>query len=57
MRQAVIVSGARTAVGKSGRGTLRYTLPTDLAAETIKAVLKRTEGFDPAEIADVIIGC
>ena len=47
MRQAVIVSGARTAVGRSGRGTLRYTLPTDLASETIKEVLKRTEDFDP----------
>lgn len=57
MRQAVIVSGARTAVGRSGRGTLRYTLPTDLAAETVKAVLKRTEGFDPAEIEDFVIGC
>ena len=57
MRQAVIVSGARTAVGRSWRWTLRYTLPTDLAAETIKEVLKRTEDFDPEEIEDVIIGC
>ena len=57
MRQAVIVSGARTAVGKSGRGILRHARPTDLATETIKEVLRRTEGFDPVQIEDVIIGC
>ena len=56
MREAVIVSGARTAVGRSGRGTLRYTRPEDLAAETVKEVIRRTKGFDPAEIEDVIIG-
>ncbi|MHC4487384.1 MAG: thiolase family protein, partial [Planctomycetota bacterium] len=56
MPEAVIVSSARTAVGRSGRGTLRRTRPEDLAAETIKEVIKRTEGFDPAQIEDVIIG-
>ncbi len=56
MRQAVIVSGARTAVGRSGRGTLRHTRPEDLAAETVKEVIRRTGGLEPAEIEDVIIG-
>ncbi len=56
MRQAVIVSGARTAVGRSGRGTLRHTRPEDLGAETIKEVMRRTSGLEPAEIEDVIIG-
>ena len=56
MREAVIVSGARTAVGRSGRGTLRRTRPEDLAAETVKEVVRRAEGFDPAEIEDVILG-
>lgn len=56
MRQAVIVSGARTAVGRSGRGTLRHTRPEDLAAETVKEVIRRTDGLEPAEIEDVIIG-
>jgi acetyl-CoA acyltransferase len=56
MAEAVIVSGARTAVGRSGRGTLRHTRPEDLAAEAIKEVVKRTEGLDPAQIEDVIIG-
>ena len=56
MREAVIVSGARTAVGRSGRGTLRYTRPEDLMAEAIKEVIKRGENLDPALIEDVIIG-
>jgi len=56
MRQAVIVSGARTAVGRSGRGSLRYTRPEDLGAETVKEVIRRTRGLGPAEIEDVIIG-
>ena len=56
MREAVIVSGARTAVGRSGRGTLRRTRPEDLATEAVKEVVRRAEGFDPAEIEDVIIG-
>jgi acetyl-CoA acyltransferase len=56
MRQAVIVSGARTAVGRSGRGTLRHTRPEDLAAETVKEVIRRANGLDPVQIEDVIIG-
>ncbi|MHC4231795.1 MAG: thiolase family protein [Planctomycetota bacterium] len=57
MRQAVIVSGARTAVGRSGRGSLRFVKPTDLAAAAVAEVVKRTDGLDPAEIEDLIIGC
>ena len=56
MREAVIVSGARTAVGRSGRGTLRAARPDDMIAETIKEVLNRAKGFEPREIEDVIIG-
>ncbi len=37
MREAVIVSSVRTAVGKAGKGTLRTTRPDDLAAIAIKA--------------------
>ena len=57
MREAVIVSGARTAVGKAPRGSLRTTRPDDLAAVAIKAALERAPGLDPAEIDDVILGC
>src|ERR1700735_2862508 len=57
MREAVIVSSVRTAVGKAGRGTLRATRPDDLAATAIKQAISRAKALDPAEIEDVIIGC
>jgi len=57
MREAVIVSSVRTAVGKSGKGTLRVTRPDDLAAVAIKGALERVPQVDSKEIEDVIIGC
>jgi len=57
MRDAVIVSAVRTAVGKAGRGALRATRPDDLAAIAIRAALDRVPGLDPKEIDDVILGC
>lgn len=57
MNEAVIVAGARTAIGKSGRGSLRTVNPSDLAATAIKAALERAPGLDPAQIEDVILGC
>ncbi|GEN29836.1 acetyl-CoA acyltransferase [Cerasibacillus quisquiliarum] len=56
MKEAVIVAGARTPVGRAIRGTLAHTRPDDLAALTIKETLKRADGYD-GEIDDVIIGC
>lgn len=57
MREAVIVSSVRTAVGKAPKGTLRTTRPDDLAAAAIKEALARAKGIDPNEIEDVILGC
>src|SRR5947209_6718665 len=57
MKEAVIVSGARTAVGRAPRGTLRTTYPDDMAAAAIKEALRRAPGLNPAEVEDVIIGC
>src|ERR1700689_5424631 len=57
MREAVIASAVRTAVGKAGRGPLRATRPDDLAAIAIRAALDRVPGLDPKEIDDVILGC
>jgi acetyl-CoA acyltransferase len=56
-KDVVIVSSVRTAVGKSGKGTLRVTRPDDLAATAIKGALERVPQVDPKEIEDVIIGC
>jgi acetyl-CoA acyltransferase len=57
MREAVIVSAARTAVGKAPRGGLRTVHTADLAAIVIKAAVEQAQGLDPKEIEDVILGC
>src|ERR1044071_1668808 len=57
MREAVIVSSVRTAVGKSGKGALRTTRPDEMAAVAIKGALERVPQVDPKEIEDVILGC
>jgi acetyl-CoA acyltransferase len=57
MKDAVIVSSVRTAVGKAPRGALRATRPDELAATAIRAALDRIPALDPREVADVILGC
>lgn len=57
MPEAVIVSAARTPVGKAPRGALRSTRPDDLGAIAVRGALERATGVDPREIDDVIIGC
>ncbi|MGH2418836.1 MAG: thiolase family protein [Candidatus Limnocylindria bacterium] len=57
MRDAVIVSAARTAVGKAPRGTLRETPPSELAMIAVREALARAPGLDPAEVEDLVLGC
>jgi len=57
MKDVVIASSVRTAVGKAYKGTLRATRPDDLAAVAIKAALERVPQLDPKEIEDVVLGC
>lgn len=57
MREVVIASAVRTAVGKAPKGTLRITRPDDLAAVAIKGALDRVPQVDKREIEDVVIGC
>jgi len=57
MRDAVIVSAVRTAVGKAPKGTLRATRPDDMAAVAIRGALGRVPALDTREVEDVIIGC
>ena len=57
MREAVVVSSVRTAVGKAFKGTLRSTRPDDLAAVAFRGALERVPQLDPKEIEDVILGC
>lgn len=56
MREAVIVSGSRTPVGKAKKGSFATVRPDDLAAITVKETLKRANNYD-GPIDDVIIGC
>jgi acetyl-CoA acyltransferase len=57
MREVVLVSSVRTAVGRAFKGTLRATRPDELAAIAIKGALDRVHQLDPKEIDDVILGC
>ena len=57
MRDAVIVSAVRTAVGKAPKGTLRTTRPDEMGAAVIKESLARVRGLEASEIEDVIMGC
>jgi acetyl-CoA acyltransferase len=57
MHEAVIVSAARTAVGKAPNGTLRTVRPDEMAAAVIADVLKRAPGVEPRDVDDVILGC
>ncbi len=56
MRQAVIVSTARTPLTKSHRGEFNITPAAQLAAFSVKAAVERS-GIDPAMIEDLILGC
>ena len=56
MRNAVIVSAARTAVGKAPKGTLRTTRPDEMAAVVVNALIERA-GIDRNEVEDVLLGC
>ncbi|HYM69595.1 MAG TPA: acetyl-CoA C-acyltransferase [bacterium] len=57
MRDALIVSAVRTAVGKAPRGTLRDTRPDELAAAVIREAVRRVRGLDPSVVEDVVLGC
>ncbi len=56
MKEAVIVSAVRTAVGKAPKGTLRNTRSDELGATAIKGAVERA-GVDASLIDDVIMGC
>ena len=57
MKEAVIVSAVRTAVGRARRGTLVDVRPDEMAAVVIKETLKRAEPVKAEDVEDVIMGC
>ena len=56
MREAVIVSTARTPIGKAFRGAFNFTEGPAMAGHAIQHAVARA-GIDPGEVDDVIIGC
>ena len=57
MREAVIVSAVRTAVGKAKKGSLARTRAEDLGKAVLEAAVERAPGLRKADVEDVIIGC
>ncbi len=57
MPEAVIVSTARTPIGRAFKGSLIEMRPDDLAAIAVKAALAKVPNLDPSTVEDVMIGC
>ncbi|MGH3434123.1 MAG: acetyl-CoA C-acyltransferase, partial [Thermocrispum sp.] len=57
MPEAVIVSTARSPIGRAGKGSLVDLRPDDLAAQMVKAALAKVPQLDPADIDDLMLGC
>ncbi len=57
MKDALIVSAMRTAVGKAPYGALRSTRPDEFGAIAVRGALERISQLDAKRIDDVIIGC
>ncbi len=57
MREAVIVSGVRTALARAITGSLRNARPEYTGSEVVKEAIKRANGLSPEDIDDLIVGC
>ncbi len=57
MREALILSGVRTAIGKAPRGALSRERPDELAAAVIAEAIRRVPGLKASEVEDVVLGC
>ncbi|WP_030236660.1 acetyl-CoA C-acetyltransferase [Streptomyces sp. NRRL S-350] len=57
MPEAVIVSAARSPIGRAFKGSLKDVRPDDLTAHIIQAALAKVPQLDPREIDDLMLGC
>ena len=57
MANAVIVSYARTPIGRAKKGSLKDTRPEQFAAPVLKELMERTPGLEPDMIDDIVLGC
>jgi acetyl-CoA acyltransferase len=56
-KEAVLVAGARTAVGRAKKGTLRSYRAEDMAGTVVRAAWERAGDFDKALVDDIVLGC
>ena len=56
MRDAYIISGLRSPIGKAKKGSFRFTRSDDLAAQVNQKLIKKTKGLDPKQVDDLIVG-
>src|ERR687884_1139879 len=57
MPEAVIVSAARSPIGRAFKGSLKDVRPDDLTVEIVKAALAKVPELDPRDIDDLMLGC
>lgn len=57
MREAVIVSAARTPVGRAKKGSFVHTRAEDLGRTVLEAVIARAPGVAKGDVEDIIVGC
>ncbi|GAA2133869.1 acetyl-CoA C-acetyltransferase [Streptomyces synnematoformans] len=57
MPEAVIVSAARSPIGRAGKGSLKDVRPDDLTAGIVRAALDKVPGLDPGDVDDLMLGC
>src|SRR4051812_3061811 len=57
MPEAVIVSAARTPIGRANKGSLKDFRPDDLAALVVKTAVEKVPELDPHTIDDILLGC
>ncbi|AIG73810.1 3-oxoadipyl-CoA/3-oxo-5,6-dehydrosuberyl-CoAthiolase [Amycolatopsis japonica] len=57
MPEAVIVSTARSPIGRAGKGSLVSIRPDDLTAQMVRAALDKVPELDPTQIEDLMLGC
>ena len=57
MPEAVIVSTARSPIGRAGKGSMTSIRPDDLAAQMVRAALDKVPALDPHDVDDLMMGC
>src|SRR6516162_9686410 len=57
MPEAVIVSTARSPIGRAMKGSLVSMRPDDLAAQMVRAALDKVPALDPRDVVDLMMGC